>query len=518
MAFRVNHLNKKTGVTYVYEAVSVWDKEKKQSRNKQVCIGKIEPGKNEFVPSKRLNPEQAAIRDPNVTVTAKVVGPSLLLNRITNEYNLDKLLKSISPKNYNQILSMVYYLVIQGGPLSHCETWSKAFSHPYELSLSSQRISDIIKSINEDQRQSFLKAWSKNIYENDYLCYDITSISSYSELNEYVKYGYNRDGEKLKQINLAMLFGQNSRLPVYYHRLPGNIGDVSTLKNLIKTLNLLDFSRIHIIMDKGFYSKKNIDALLEKRNHFTIAVPIHNKWLKETIDKYRETMYGPKGYKKIDDEILYVHTSLKYWGDKRYRCYVHQYYNAHIAADQYDSFTEELLTYKEELESGKRVAVHEDAYKEYFIIKETPARGLKVIYNDEAIEKHRNKYSGFFSILSNVTKDAVEALHIYRDKDAVEKSFDDLKNQLDMKRLRIHSSATMDGRLFIQFIALIYMSVIRNKMRKTKLNQKYSVREILQELSSITEIKYSGKYGKTLTEISKSQREIFDKFEIKLDA
>jgi hypothetical protein len=84
MAFRVNHLNKKTGVTYVYEAVSVWDKEKKQSRNKQVCIGKIEPGKNEFVPSKRLNPEQAAIRDPNVTVTAKVVGPSLLLNRITN--------------------------------------------------------------------------------------------------------------------------------------------------------------------------------------------------------------------------------------------------------------------------------------------------------------------------------------------------------------------------------------------------------------------------------------------------
>jgi hypothetical protein len=33
MAFRVNHLNKKTGVTYVYEAVSVWDKEKKQSRN-----------------------------------------------------------------------------------------------------------------------------------------------------------------------------------------------------------------------------------------------------------------------------------------------------------------------------------------------------------------------------------------------------------------------------------------------------------------------------------------------------
>ncbi|GAB6275525.1 MAG: hypothetical protein SAMD01599839_00650 [Rectinema sp.] len=28
MAFRINHLNKKTGVTYVYEEVSFWDKEK----------------------------------------------------------------------------------------------------------------------------------------------------------------------------------------------------------------------------------------------------------------------------------------------------------------------------------------------------------------------------------------------------------------------------------------------------------------------------------------------------------
>jgi hypothetical protein len=28
MAYRVNHYNKETGTTYVYEAVSHWDKEK----------------------------------------------------------------------------------------------------------------------------------------------------------------------------------------------------------------------------------------------------------------------------------------------------------------------------------------------------------------------------------------------------------------------------------------------------------------------------------------------------------
>ena len=47
---------------------------------------------------------------------------------------------------------------------------------------------------------------------------------------------------------------------------------------------------------------------------------------------------------------------------------------------------------------------------------------------------------------------------IYRRKDIVENCFDDLKNRLDMKRLRIHSSEVVDGRMFIQFIALTLIS------------------------------------------------------------
>ena len=113
--------------------------------------------------------------------------------------------------------------------MSHCEAWSKSHSHPYGKVLKSQRISEILRSLQADGQKTFFKKWSQKILENDYLCYDITSVSSYGELNEYLKYGYHRDGESLKQINLALLFGQKSQIPVYYNRLPGNIGDVSTL-------------------------------------------------------------------------------------------------------------------------------------------------------------------------------------------------------------------------------------------------------------------------------------------------
>lgn len=96
-----------------------------------------------------------------------------------------------------------------------------------------------------------------------------------------------------------------------------------------------------------------------------------------------------------------------------------------------------------------------------FTIKETKIRGRKVFYNDEAIESHLKNRVGWFVMASNFIKDKTEALAIYREKDCVEKSFDDLKNQMDMKCLRIHSEETMNGWIFVQFLTLIIAVWIR---------------------------------------------------------
>ena len=85
-----------------------------------------------------------------------------------------------------------------------------------------------------------------------------------------------------------------------------------------------------------------------------------------------------------------------------------------------------------------------------------------------------------------------------------------------MKRLRMHSSGTADGRLFIQFIALIYISALRKEMRKSVLIERYTVRELLEEMDTLTKITYSGKYGHILTEVTKPQREILEHLAITL--
>ena len=51
MSCYVKKLDKRTGVTYVYESESYWDKEKKQPRNKRKLIGKIDRETGEIVPT-----------------------------------------------------------------------------------------------------------------------------------------------------------------------------------------------------------------------------------------------------------------------------------------------------------------------------------------------------------------------------------------------------------------------------------------------------------------------------------
>ncbi len=51
MASIIKKLNKQTGITYVYESESYWDKEKKQPRSRRKLIGKIDEETGEIVPT-----------------------------------------------------------------------------------------------------------------------------------------------------------------------------------------------------------------------------------------------------------------------------------------------------------------------------------------------------------------------------------------------------------------------------------------------------------------------------------
>ena len=166
--------------------------------------------------------------------------------------------------------------------------------------------------------------------------------------------------------------------------------------------------------------------------------------------------------------------------------------------------------------SEKLCPKHEADYKQFFLIKTTPVRGRKVEYNDEAIKQYRKNTVGWFVLMSNDIKDASTALWVYRMKDAVEKHFDDLKNDLDMKRLRIHSPETMTGRIFIQFVALIFVAKIKVVMQANDWLRNHNLQEVIDEMKSLHRVKLISKRSRDIiTTLTAFQKEIVTLFQIR---
>jgi transposase len=265
-------------------------------------------------------------------------------------------------------------------------------------------------------------------------------------------------------------------------------------------------------MDRGFYSELNVDALFAARMGFVLGIP-HRVWIDEIYDRCREKIFQPFNRRDTgENEVLYALTQLHEW--KGRRCYVHIFYNNFAAAVEADALDLNLTRWRDEIVSGNEKKENERFYKKYFIVKETPKRGRKVAENEAAVSAARDKYSGFFSIMTTRKMEATEAIEIYRRKESVENCFDDLKNMLDMKRLRIHSSQSMDSRLFIQFVSLILLSRVRQIARQSSTLKRLGVRDIMEAMEAIVEVRYSGRYGSVVTEADPLQRDIIDVFGI----
>lgn len=158
-----------------------------------------------------------------------------------------------------QILSIVYYLVFEDkNQLYRFEKWSLLHKHPYGKNISSQRNSEIFTSITEEAKSQFFRLQGKRCVDQEFWAYDITSISSYSEGLRQVQYSRNKEGDLLPHLNLALVFGETSHLPFYYHKLAGNIPDVKMITNQLSEFAVLGFSKVKLVMDRGFYSESNI--------------------------------------------------------------------------------------------------------------------------------------------------------------------------------------------------------------------------------------------------------------------
>ena len=510
------------GVSYVYIDHPYWDKAKKQNRHKREYIGKLGQD-GELIPNKKYLVSQGAGNEATAraTITAlrSYFGATHLLNEISQVAGIEADLRACFPSTYKIWMSLAYYLVLASdSPLYRFHRWAFDHHHPLGKEISSQRISELLRDVPESAKLEFFKRQSRRRQEQGYFAYDTTSVSSYSEYIKAVRYGKNKDDDDLPQVNMALIVGEQSSMPTYYRTLPGNIGDVSTILKLMKDIDFLAIAKLKLVLDRGFYSAGNINALFKGHHKFLIGVKINNGFVSCFIAKAKEEMHD-FGHYSVEHEVYhwsimadwpYVQTDRhgKVTLEENRRIYVHVYYNGIRGEDEKARFIKALAMTEVALQNREKLTAAQTSLRDqYFTITETPKRGLKIQYNEEAITTHMNKL-GYFVLLSNEINDSAEALTIYRRKDIVEKAFDNLKNRLEMKRTTVHSDQALAGKFFLQFLALMFISYIHKQMKDNNLYRNYTMQSLLDSLDVIERYDFEGQRYHC-SEITQKQRDIY---------
>ena len=160
-----------------------------------------------------------------------------------------------------------------------------------------------------------------------------------------------------------------------------------------------------------------------------------------------------------------------------------------------------------ELVNKKRKPEHEKAYRNYFITHETPIRGISVESKQDSIDEAEKNF-GYFALLTNGINDPLYALEVYRSKDLIEKAFGNLKERLNMRRNYVSSEEGLEGKVFVQFIALIYLSYIQKAMSDHNLFKKFTMQSLLDELDVIEKYGVPGRQSR-IGELTGKQKELY---------
>jgi transposase len=519
------HCNVK-GTIYLYESTGHRDKiNGGKVKNIRKLIGKIDKVTGESIYKPEYLTRMRLAGTPiEISSSQKQFSVDDIKNSSTRDYGLFYLLKSIaernglmsslqsaSPEHWKELFMLAEHLVPNGDPFMYCQEWLEGTVSLDCGKLNPQRISELLSEISFAERETFYKNWAAKVTENDYLALDITSTSSYSELIPEIEWGYNRDGEDLPQINLCMLFGENSRLPVYQTAYSGSLKDVSTLQSTLAEFGAIaDSQSITAVMDKGFYSYKNITAMLKNNQKFLIAVPFTPKFVKAEVDEVRDTIQTYGNAIRTSSSILYGTTRQRNWHGG-ISLFAHIYYNPH----QELAIREKNIAMVNEMEkAAKREPdkyLRNAKYTKFLDFSKIES-GYTITVKEDALSS-LNPYCGWLVILTNRKLAVPEVISIYRAKDVVEKGFEKLKNSLDLGRLRVHSSNNAQNKIFTAFIALILLSEIHKTMSDKELYEKgFTITRVLRTLAKLKLHTING--VKILSPATKEQKLFFDSFGI----
>lgn len=525
-----SRIQKKDNYYYVYKPTEyIYKKDKKQSIESRVCIGR-KLDDEYMIPNtaykKYYEDDDLKLSDPPAFSDTLKIGNILIMNKILKDISLDEILDVHDDKK-DTIINLVYYLIIDGNS-SFQHYPSFAYNHNIIGDIySDSYICEFLKSFSDKEKEVFLDAWNKIHTKQDkiYINYDSTNMNTSSKGIELAEYGHAKKDENLPQINISYASSAIDSTPLYYNLYPGSIIDNTELKDSIDKLSKYGYKNIGFILDRGYYSKSNIDYLRDNEYSFIIMIKDNNTFLKAFKMSMKDKI--KLDYSSfIENHQVYGNTiKAKLYKDDKKPVYIHLYYDELKASNERAN----LLTNIKRIEEEIKLRINSEDIKDRHKSKcDKYSKLFNLNYIDEYLVSFKPKKKeieqlinncGYFCLVTSENLRANEAIDIYRDRDSIEKLFMMLKSEMDMERFKVQSDTSLRSKFHIAFIASIVRNEIYKVSKKLKINSKdkksYTVPSIIKELEKIECTKDINNLYQRRYSLTAKQKKILEQFDIK---
>jgi transposase len=301
-------------------------------------------------------------------------------------------------------------------------------------------------------------------FEHTNINMDWTSIILFGTKCPIAKYGYSRDHRPdKKQITMGVSeLSTPINIPIGMTVREGNINDqVHFTDTFNQVKDRLKAGSI-VVMDQGANRKQNLDLIENCKLSYVTSRQLNTSdeetWIKgfdarnpKLVDAKHGT-YGLK--KKFPSRVNYLFFSEDLYHDQmesKLRKVERWFKEAKLIQKSLDGnrglpkryrINNPLIDCKYEYQTKLGLMDEAEARK---ILKKASVTGRE----------------GFFCLVSNMDLTLSEALTIYREKDSIEKIFNSLKNEIEIRPLRVWSEHSIYGALLIGFLAQLFISLIR---------------------------------------------------------
>lgn len=528
---KMTRRKKKDSVYIEYAYERTYHPEKKYTTVKRTTIGKqseddhtmMVPNQNflKYFPDAEL-PEE---RDRTLRSSCLRIGSHVIINKIIKDYKLSEMLCDyFTEKEVGLLLDLVSYSIISESNVYQYYP-DYAYNHPLFTDnmriYSDSKVSDFLRTMTDNQSLGFLNSWNekRNHREKLYFSYDSTNKNCQAGDIEMVEYGKAKVDAGTPIFNFAIAYDSANIEPLFYEKYPGSITDVAQLRYMVDKANGYGYKNIGFILDRGYFSKKNIEYMDASGYSFIIMVKGMAKLVNQMVTEHKGS-FEKKRVHNIFDYRVYGKTVKQslYASDEKER-YFHIYHSASKESAELEVIESKIGDMRKHLEKYSNTEKEFGPIFEKYFYLHYDKDHKKFLFAEEktrVIEAEMN-LCGYFVIITSNKMKAKDAIDLYKSRDGSEKAFKTDKSFLGNNSLRVHSDMAASSKIFIEFIALIIRSKIyatlKDEMKKLSKRPNYmTVPAALKELEKIEMVRQLDNVYRLDHAVTATQKKILKAF------